>query len=304
MNDPLATGDARGLITILDSLDALVYVSDMETYELIYVNRYGETLWGSWRGRRCFEVLQAGQTRPCAFCTNHLLRDPDGTPRAVHVWEFQNTVTQRWFQCRDQAIEWIDGRIVRLEIAVDISDRKALEAELRVAHEQAERLARIDTLTGLYNRRAFFDIADRLLGQALRGSRDLCVAMIDIDHFKQINDRHGHFVGDEVIRQVADTIGANLRDIDLTGRLGGEEFGIVLPEIDPAAAAAVCERIRGAVSALTFDAGDETGIGVTCSIGIAGRGITAEVGDDIDTLLALADRALYRAKRDGRNRVR
>lgn len=295
-----AAPDPQGLVTILDSLDALVYVSDMQTYELIFMNRYGEAVWGNWRGKRCFEVLQQGQTNPCAFCTNHLLLRPDGLPAEVHVWEFQNTVTGSWFQCRDQAIPWIDGRTVRLEIAVDITDRKRLEAELRTARDRAETLARIDMLTGLNSRRAFFDEAARIYNRAQRGAEVLCVAMIDIDNFKQINDRYGHFVGDEVIRRVAATIQENLRDMDLIGRLGGEEFGIVLPETEIDDARAVCERIRDAVQRLSI-VFDDVVVGATCSIGVTDY----EAGvADIDTLLATADRALYSAKRAGRNCVR
>ncbi len=296
----IAAPDPQGLVTILDSLDALVYVSDMQTYELIFMNRYGEAVWGNWRDKRCFEVLQKGQTSPCAFCTNHLLLRPDGLPADVHVWEFQNTVTGSWFQCRDQAIPWIDGRIVRLEIAVDITDRKLLEAELRDARDRAELLARIDMLTGLNNRRAFFDEAARIFSRAQRSNEVLCVAMIDIDHFKQINDRYGHFVGDEVIRRVTDVIRESVRDMDLIGRLGGEEFGIVLPETGLGEARAVCERIRDAVHRLAI-VFNEISIGVTCSIGVTHYEPGAA---DIDALLATADRALYGAKRAGRNCVR
>ncbi|HEY6838256.1 MAG TPA: ATP-binding protein [Geobacteraceae bacterium] len=113
--------------TIFDSLHTLVYVADLETNELLYLNKYGTTLFGTdWQGKKCFEVLQAGDTSPCDYCTNdRLVRD--GQPQPDCVWEFHNSVTDRWYQCIDRAITWPDGRLVRLEIAVDISERKQVE---------------------------------------------------------------------------------------------------------------------------------------------------------------------------------
>jgi signal transduction histidine kinase len=113
--------------TIFDSLNALVYVSDLETNELLYMNRYGTSLTGSdWHGKRCYEVLQPGRTEPCTYCTNEqLVRDGAAQPDCV--WEFRNPLTGRWYQCIDRAIRWTDGRLVRLEIAVDISERKQME---------------------------------------------------------------------------------------------------------------------------------------------------------------------------------
>lgn len=109
---------------IMDSLDALVYVADRQSYELLFLNAYGEKIWGDVIGKRCWQALQANQTGPCPFCTNDRLVDPEGNPAGVHVWEFQNTVTRQWYECRDQAIRWPDGRLVRMEIATDITVRK------------------------------------------------------------------------------------------------------------------------------------------------------------------------------------
>jgi PAS domain S-box-containing protein len=123
------------LSTIFDSLQALLYVSDLDTYELLYMNAYGEAMFGPKRlGRPCYDVLQAGQGGPCTFCTNdRIVRD--GEPLPPYVWEFQNTVTGRWFQCIDRAIRWTDGRLVRMEVAIDISERKRTEELLREANQ-------------------------------------------------------------------------------------------------------------------------------------------------------------------------
>ena len=123
---------------VLDSMDAFVYVADMETYEVLFVNRYGRDIFGDCIGQTCYLTLQRGQTGPCDFCTNHLLVDEHGQPAGVHVWEFRNTLSGQWFECRDQAIRWTDGRMVRMEIATDISARKRAEAALL---EEKERLS-------------------------------------------------------------------------------------------------------------------------------------------------------------------
>ena len=122
--------------TLVDSLDALVYVADMKSYELLFINQYGRDLWGDIVGRVCWQALQADQDGPCRFCTNSRLLDGAGRPVGTCVWEFQNTVTGRWYECRDQAIPWTDGRMVRMEIAIDISSRKETENALVAEKEQ------------------------------------------------------------------------------------------------------------------------------------------------------------------------
>ncbi len=124
--------------TVMDSIDALVYVADMKTYEVLFVNKYGQDAWGEITGEVCWGALQSGQDGPCSFCTNDKLLDASGQPVEVLVWEFQNTVNQRWYQCRDQAITWTDGRLVRMEIAVDITRQKEVEEALA---DEKERLA-------------------------------------------------------------------------------------------------------------------------------------------------------------------
>lgn len=122
--------------TVMNSLDALVYVTDMQNYELLFVNEYGRKIWGDITGNTCWKTLQAGQTGPCPFCTNSKLMDSSGNPNGVLVWEFLNTLTKRWYECRDSAISWVDGRMVRLEIAMDISDRKRAEEEIFHKNEE------------------------------------------------------------------------------------------------------------------------------------------------------------------------
>lgn len=117
--------------TTLDSIDATIYVSDIQTYELLFLNKLGKELTGENVGKKCYLTLQKGQTKPCSFCTNHLLLDENGKPKESYVWEFKNTITNRWYECHDTAISWTDGRLVRLEIATDITDKKEIELTLK-----------------------------------------------------------------------------------------------------------------------------------------------------------------------------
>lgn len=114
----------EGFKAAIDGLDAIVYVADMKSYELIYLNEYGHKFDSYWVGKKCYKVLQKNQDKPCDFCSNRYLLDSNGSSTGVYVWEFQNTVDKRWYECRDQAIRWTDGRMVRMEIATDITERK------------------------------------------------------------------------------------------------------------------------------------------------------------------------------------
>jgi diguanylate cyclase (GGDEF)-like protein/PAS domain S-box-containing protein len=124
------------LATVLDGVDAIVYVADMKTYEVLYVNRYTRDIFGELKGKICWQSIQSGQTGPCDFCSNKHLLDENGRPKGVYQWEFQNTVNGCWYDIRDRAVEWIDGRMARLEIAYDISKRKNRESALLESEER------------------------------------------------------------------------------------------------------------------------------------------------------------------------
>ncbi|MDY0384806.1 ATP-binding protein [Trichlorobacter sp.] len=126
------------LLTVLNALDAIVYVADMQTYELLYINKQVQETHGDIVGQPCWQKMQVGQSGPCGFCSNQYLLDEQGEPRGVYVWEFQNTLTGHWYAIRDRAIRWVDGRIVRLEIATDITERKQAEERTLQAKEAAE----------------------------------------------------------------------------------------------------------------------------------------------------------------------
>lgn len=130
------------LMTVLDSLDAAVYVADFKSYELLFVNKFiRDALGDDCVGRPCWQVIQQRQSGPCDFCTNDRLLDDQGQPTETYKWEFQNTITGRWYDIHDRAIRWIDGRLVRLEIATDITERKQAQEALARSNAELEQFA-------------------------------------------------------------------------------------------------------------------------------------------------------------------
>ncbi len=127
------------LLTILNNLDSAVYVADMDSYELLFVNKHLGDLFGDVKGKICWQTLHKNQTGPCDFCTNTELLDKDGKPTGVKIWELKNKINNQWYEIRDQAISWVDNSIVRLTIATDISDRKAAEENLLHANKEMEK---------------------------------------------------------------------------------------------------------------------------------------------------------------------
>lgn len=161
------------------------------------------------------------------------------------------------------------------------------------------RAARFDSLTGLNNRGTFLDEFAREEARAARGGPAFSLAIFDLDRFKQVNDRYGHPVGDQVLRAFADVLRATVRPYDVVGRYGGEEFALLMPQTGKDTAARVAERVRHELEARGVNAGGRR-IEVTASAGVASYGVD---GADWDTLLSAADNALYEAKNAGRNRV-
>jgi diguanylate cyclase (GGDEF)-like protein len=174
---------------------------------------------------------------------------------------------------------------------------------LEMAKERTERVhkeaALIDPLTGVFNRRAIVEAARQILARDVRPTKPMAIFMFDIDKFKSINDRFGHPVGDKVIRLLATTAKNTLRQTDVFGRLGGEEFAAFLGNTDEKGAIIVAERVRHAFQEAAAVV-DGTEIGATVSIGVT---FTSDYKSDVDALLAHADEALYEAKNSGRNRV-
>jgi diguanylate cyclase (GGDEF)-like protein len=166
-------------------------------------------------------------------------------------------------------------------------------------HQQLQAAARTDAKTGLLNAAAWQREADTELSRAQRAGDPLALLLVDLDHFKRVNDTYGHLVGDQVLVGVASTLCNQLRDYDIVGRFGGEEFVVLLPGADTVEACRVAERLRSRVRRLAIPAEDGS-VAVTVSVGVS---LLRTHGEDLIELLAAADLALYRAKESGRDRV-
>jgi diguanylate cyclase (GGDEF)-like protein/PAS domain S-box-containing protein len=240
--------------------------------------------------------------------SSRLLHGPNTDPQTVAAvraaMEAQRPIRVELLNYnRDGEEFWIDTNIVPLRdahgrvthfatIGRDLSATKQLQQELQL-------MASTDPLTGLLNRRRFLEQAETEFLRSQRYRHELAVLMLDIDHFKVINDTHGHFVGDQVLIALSRTSENLLRDIDLMGRWGGEEFVFLMPETPLAGAAILAERLREELARLAVDTAAGT-VRFTVSAGVVAR---SECDTGITDIMQRADSALYAAKHDGRNRI-
>ncbi|MBI5891732.1 MAG: diguanylate cyclase [Nitrosomonadales bacterium] len=256
-------------------------------------------------------LLGYGQNELAAADMHGLLHvEEDGTPcPRVDCKLLQVVQTGKTYRGAEEYFKRKDGELLPISVSVsaivreqqaagivvafhDITERKKFQLEL-------ERRAQVDVLTGLNNRRHFYELAELEIERTRRYGKPLAVLMLDADHFKHINDSHGHHVGDAVLQKLGAVCRHTMREIDIVGRLGGEEFAILLPEVTTAQAQEAAERLRKAVTAAAVPTQGES-VFFTVSIGVTGL---AETDRDIVTLLKRADAAMYDAKQAGRNRV-
>jgi diguanylate cyclase (GGDEF)-like protein len=203
---------------------------------------------------------------------------------------------------------WFEGRIALLEkdetgggrvllVATEITERVEL-------YQKVQDLAIRDPLTDCYNRRHFFSLAEKEVQRAIRYGRPLSLILMDIDHFKVINDQNGHQVGDHVLRQVVEQCQLSIRGIDILGRYGGEEFILLLPETNRENALLIAERLRHTIESMEIQAKPHEMISVTISIGVACLQAMEKNHISLESFIEEADKALYKAKEDGRNCTR
>jgi diguanylate cyclase (GGDEF)-like protein/PAS domain S-box-containing protein len=230
-------------------------------------------------GERVFCEVKAALARHESFSLEYGLTCKDGS--RIWVWE------------RGRGVEEDDGTVVLEGIVLDISDRKELETEL-------EELATRDPLTGLFNRREMSKVLEEELERARRYQRPMALLWIDFDHFKDVNDTFGHAAGDSVLRSVSRLLLGSVRSVDSVGRFGGEEFVIVLPEMDLDEARDTAERLRRKVAEAAQPLGDGKTVPLTISVGVA---VFPEHAQNAAALCAAADKAMYLAKDRGRNCV-
>jgi len=242
---------------------------------------------------------------------------PEDRPRYDLAWRFADIVRRhgeivqqeyrlvgvdgvaRWVRDRAAVRVLDDGRVLLTGAACDISDRRRAEDERAEAVRRLEWLSSVDALTELFNRRHFSEVLRARLAGSAAGS---AIALVDVDHFKRINDTHGHQIGDLVLREIARRLKDATRPCDVTSRWGGEEFCVLLDEIgDEGELARLVERLRAAVSASPIPIDEHDAVEVTISIGAVRPSADCHTPEQ---LLASADAALYAAKRGGRNQAR
>ncbi|MCP3653865.1 sensor domain-containing diguanylate cyclase [Herbaspirillum sp.] len=200
---------------------------------------------------------------------------------------------QRWFMMRIAPVLEAENRYIISHNV--ITGRKLAEQRIERLNEKLSLLAVTDKLTGLANRMKLDDALESEITRAHRYRKKLSLVLLDVDHFKEVNDKFGHSAGDAVLVRIAEILRANVRATDVVGRWGGEEFLLILPECDVVAASRMAEKLRLIVERHSFVFVGKR----TCSFGVA----TYQSGQDCTALLCLADSALYRAKNSGRNRV-
>jgi PAS domain S-box-containing protein len=207
------------LFKVLDSLEAIVYVADLHSYEILFANRYAERLFGHITGKTCWKVLQSGMTGPCPFCANKKLVTPEGRPKGSILWENQNTRNSRWYAIRDRAIDWFDGRVVHLQIAVDISYRKEAEAALQ-ASETKFRMAADFTYDWEYwiNGQGKFNYispsCERITGYSIEEFQQNPALLLDIIHPDDRKNFKWHFKED---LETSEVCHLNFRIVTRTG---------------------------------------------------------------------------------------
>lgn len=281
---------------LVDASPAIISLIDTQQWQVRFQNGSGRTALGEIVDQSCFQNIPKLPER-CGFCrATEALATGKATSSEVPLPD------GRWL-----LVQWAPVRtgqtMLAVETITDITDSKVREEEYRRLKDQFEQLAALDPLTGLLNRRGWNDLALRLCRRAAKDREPLGVLLADLDHFKAINDRWGHAVGDRCLRHVAGLLQRHLRPSDLIGRWGGEEF-VVLMQTSAQDLLAAAERVRHLVGSAPChgEAGQEP-VGLTLSIGamtfIPGNGDLGE----LEAAVALADRRLYQAKQQGRNRV-
>jgi len=291
-----------------DALDAVLIID--EQCRICYINGAMQTLSGYASGELLGQPLNG--LLPDALASQH-----DGMVLAYIRSSRTSSVLGK---IREFAIRHRDARMIPIDMKamdlgavdgvryfgaflIDVRERRELAAKNASLLAQLEQQALCDTLTCLPNRRAYEAQAGQAMARAARSNSAsgslLAVGVADLDHFKTINDRHGHAVGDAVLRTVAQVLRQAGRITDVCARLGGEEFGLLFPETTLAQAVKVAERIRAAVACAPTMLPDGTALHVTMSIGVANLAF----GATLDAAMSDADRALYQAKHQGRNRV-
>ena len=315
------------LNTFNDTSLFTVSVVDLSNYQVVYANQAMKNVMADMTATNCWEMIH-GQDAPCMWCkapslVKNLAMRENTSKASVHndyaIYENFNEVANKWYQVQEKVVILKDNRKVIVSFALDISAQKEAQSNLIDTHvklaNQTEALkkaqaalkdlANRDPLTNLYNRRYLNEIASNIIAVEKRSGASLSILMIDIDKFKDINDTHGHSVGDDAIKFLANKLREYTRESDLVARLGGEEFVIILTNTDIDNALNVAETLRKDIEDSSYKSSflmdPNSKLKLTVSIGVDAFNYEKDL--TIHNSIDRADKALYLAKESGRNRV-
>jgi diguanylate cyclase (GGDEF)-like protein/PAS domain S-box-containing protein len=277
--------------TILDAAPSPLIVSRLEDGQVLFINEPAAEMFelplDKVVGRRAPDFYVRPEDRRTVVETLSRTGRVDG-----YAVQLQTTEGHRFWGLLNARLFDLDGAPTMMVGFADVSAQKVLEEQLRAE-------ATTDALTGLLNRRRFIELSEVELARAARYGHPITVVMLDLDHFKVINDTFGHGFGDTVLHKLSSVLRNHLRRSDVVGRMGGEEFAVLLPQTETTPAVATLERVRGAVETMALDGEARSDRRVTVSIGLVGL----RAGETLDEVLRRADAALYKAKAAGRNRL-
>lgn len=298
---------------LLDVIPFSAYAVDVDTFEVVYANKkMSDTMYDKTE-EFCWKKL-FGQEEVCSWCTISELKKREKVYKNDKIVKsFFDESTDTWLQTFDELVRWPDGRTVKYSIAVDISEQKEVQAslikthtklaiqtkKLKEANQKLEHMATKDFLTCVNNRGNFFKLASEAFEKSLEEDEMFYAAVLDIDKFKNLNDSYGHKVGDEALIAFSRSVEAALDEADIFGRLGGEEFVVVTVVKSEKEVLEKFEKVRKVVESIKIEVPDQGSVSFTVSIGLAKK----EGEKKLDLLVDQADKKLYQAKFDGRNRI-
>lgn len=292
-----------------------VYIIDISTYEIEYINQSVKNIMFDLNEKYCWKAIY-GLEAPCSWCKiPELVNQYKKSNEKNIISELFNEVNDKWYQVQEQVIDINNDFSIKNTFMIDISKQKDAQSELikttvefslqqtelKKIQVELKELSNRDPLTNLYNRRYLGDVSEELFLLSKRNRTELSVLMIDIDKFKNINDSYGHDTGDKVIISLSNNLTSHVRESDIISRLGGEEFAIILPNTDINNAKNKAEEIRIAIESLTINTDTDSQLNFTVSIGVSS--LNFDLDSNFETILKKSDEALYEAKESGRNKV-
>ena len=292
--------------TVLDNTKAVIYVSDFRTHEILFANKYlKQTLVEKdlplprVEGTICWQSLQKNQQGPCPFCRKPLLMNGNGSFKESYTWEHKNTLSGRWYLVTDSAIQWVDGRYVHMESALDITDLKQKEEELQEKADELNWVASMDALTDINNRQMGGILLEGAYKRVLRSGKKSTLCFLDLDGLKMVNDTFGHREGDRMLISFVNIFKEVIRGADIFCRWGGDEFILLLEGCSALQAERMFirradEKIESFNRAAKTESGESKNYRLSFSYGL--EEIDAQDTASLDQIIAAADRKMYENK--------